>query len=85
MPTNEDLDKEERTMVRLRYWVDLTVSRLRHRVMSREEGMLLIGQVRTQVLQLCPDKAHVFDLVLSPRFRRVLDEREMSGWGGTLV
>jgi len=80
MPTNEDLAEEESTMVRLRYWVDVTVSRLRRRVMSREEGMLLIGQVRSQVLQMCPDKGDVFDLVLSPRFQRVLDERERSGW-----
>jgi len=80
MPTNEDLAREERMMVRLRYWIDVTVSRLRHRVMSREEGMLLIDQVRSQVLQMCPDKGDVFDLVLSPRFQRVLDERERSEW-----
>jgi hypothetical protein len=83
MSTNEDMAREDGTMLRLRYWVDLTMSRLRHRVTSREEGTLLVDEVRSQILQMCPDKAHVFDLVLYPRFQRVLDEREMSGWAAT--
>jgi hypothetical protein len=73
MATNEDVDREERTMMRLRYWVDLTVSRL-NRVRSREEGMLLIEETRKQVVQLCPDKAPVFELVLRPRFMRIMNE-----------
>ena len=67
-------------MLRVRHCVDLAVYRLGHRVMSREEGMLLIEEVRGKILQMCPGKAHVFDLVLPPRFQRVLDERETSGW-----
>jgi len=80
MPTNEDIDEEQSRMMRLRHCVDLTAYRLRHRVMTREEGLLLIEESRDQILQVCPDKAHVFDLVLSPRFKRVLDERAISGW-----
>jgi hypothetical protein len=78
MPTNEDIDEEQSRMMRLRYCVDLTVERLTQRVTTRGEGLLLIEEARDQILQVCPDKAPVFDLVLYPRFKRVLDERAIS-------
>jgi hypothetical protein len=33
-----------------------------------------VAGVRRRSLALFPDKAHVFDLVLAPRFRRIIDE-----------
>jgi hypothetical protein len=82
MPTNEDLAEEDNIILRLRYCVDLTVERLKQRVTTREEGLLLIEEARDQILQVCPDKAHVFELVLRPRFMRILNETVRQPAGG---
>ena len=47
---------------------------LRQGGLTRGEGEVLVALAREQALQLFPGKSDVFDLVLAPRFRRVLDE-----------
>ena len=54
--------------------VDLACAVLRQEPMSREEAEALVAGVRRRALELFPGKAHVFDLVLAPRFRRIIDE-----------
>ncbi len=62
-------------MLRLRLRADLTAYRLRLQPMSREQALSLIERTREEILALFPGKGDVFDLVLRPRFLRILDER----------
>ncbi len=68
-------------MIRLRVLVDLTTYRLRYASLSRQEALALIERTREHILALFPDKDAVFDLVLHPRFLRILNERALVEWG----
>jgi len=61
-------------MLRLRLRADLTVYRLRFQPMSREEALTLIERTRSEIVELFPGKGDVFDLVLRPRFLRIITE-----------
>lgn len=81
MPSKEDLREEQIRMLRLRLRVDLTVYRLAHTPVSRWEALALIERTREEILALCPDKEDVFELVLRPRFLRIVNERALAEWG----
>ena len=81
MATREELQDEQIRVMRLRARVDLTCWRLRRAGLSREQGLELIARTREEILDLFPGKSEVFDLVLRPRFLRMLDEREWIKWG----
>ncbi len=54
--------------------VDLTTNVLAQSRPPRAEAEALVAATRRQALALFPDKGSVFDLVLAPRFRRLIDE-----------
>ena len=62
-------------MLRLRLRADVTAYRLRCQPMSHEQALTLIERTRAEILALFPGKGDVFDLVLRPRFLRILNER----------
>jgi hypothetical protein len=66
--------EEQRRADRLRRTVDVACALLRQGRLTRAEGEAVVGLAREQVLGLFPGKGEVFDLVLAPRFRRILDE-----------
>ncbi len=66
--------EEQARADRLRLTVDVACAVLRQGRLSRDEGERLVADTRRRVLALFPDKADVFDLVLAPRFTRILDE-----------
>jgi hypothetical protein len=66
--------EEQRRVRELRTAVDLTCAVLRQGGLDRAEAEELVGAVRRRALELFPGKEGVFDLVLAPRFRRILDE-----------
>jgi hypothetical protein len=70
-----DIREEHIRMLRLRLRADLTAYRLRLQPMSREQLLQLIERTREEILELFPGKGDVFDLVLRPRFLRIVDER----------
>lgn len=77
MPDEQDgtaVADEERRIRELRTSVDLACAVLRQDCPSRDEGEKIVAATRRRALRLFPDKGHVFDLVLAPRFRRILDE-----------
>jgi hypothetical protein len=49
--------------------------------MTREHALLLIERTREEILDLCPGKDAVFELVLRPRFLRILNDRAITAWG----
>jgi hypothetical protein len=68
------LDEERRRVRELRVSVDLTCAVLRQGHVSREEADALVVAVKRRAEALFPGKGHVFDLVLAPRFQRIVDE-----------
>jgi hypothetical protein len=76
-----DVREEQIRMLRVRLCVDLTTYRLGHTRMTREHALQLIERTRQEILELCPGKDSVFDLVLRPRFLRILNERLIAQWG----
>jgi hypothetical protein len=67
--------EEQRRVDRLRRVVDVTCALLRQPRLTRDEALEVVAVARRQALELFPDKQSVFDLVLAPRFQRILDER----------
>ncbi len=72
----EELIKEEEKRIRrLRLIVDLTEAVLMQSDLSLPEALQLIDNTKKAALSLFPDKEFVYDLVYTPRFRRIIDER----------
>lgn len=79
----DDIREEQVRMAKLRILVDLTAHLLRNRSLPRWKALQLIEDVREAALGLFPDKGEVFDLILRPRFVRILNERALAEWGMT--
>jgi hypothetical protein len=75
------LAEEQRRADTLRLTVDVACAVIRQGRLDRKEGRAIVATVRRRALELFPGKESVFDLVLAPRFRRLLDEftREPAG------
>lgn len=58
----------------MRRTVDVACALLRQARLPREEAESVVAFTRTRVLDLFPGKEDVFELVLAPRFARILDE-----------
>jgi hypothetical protein len=65
---------EQRRLRVLRTVVDLTTSVLRQGRLDRAEGEALVAAARQRVLELFPDKESTYELILAPRFARLLAE-----------
>ena len=72
--TEAQNDDEPRRLRVLKMVVDLTTNVLAQGRMSRPEAEALVAATRRRVLELFPDKAETYDLILAPRFARLLDE-----------
>jgi hypothetical protein len=70
----EAVADEQRRARRLRAVVDLVTSVLMQGRLSRPEAEDLVTAARRQALVLFPDKESTYELVLAPRFARLMDE-----------
>ena len=68
------LAEEDRRLRRLRMVVDLTSNVLMQGRLARPEEEDLVAAARGRILELFPDKEATYDLILAPRFARLLDE-----------
>ena len=66
--------EEQARADRLRRTVDVACAVLRQGRLSRAEAEALVAETRRRALALFPGKEDVFDLVLAPRFRRIVEE-----------
>jgi hypothetical protein len=73
-PSEEALRDEERRARRLRLVVDITCSVLMQAQLTREEAEDVVATARRCALELFPDKEETFDLILAPRFERLMAE-----------
>ena len=72
---------EQLRMGRLKRVVDITAYWLEQGTFSHEEALSIIEHARGEILKLCPGKEEVFELVIRPRFLRILNERALVEWG----
>jgi len=72
---------EQLRMGRLKRVVDVTVYWLEQGSFNHDEALSIIEHARGEILKLCPGKDEVFELVIRPRFLRILNERALSEWG----
>ena len=74
MVDQDAINEEQRRLRELRVTVDLTASVIAQGRLGRAEAEALVAATRERALALFPDKAATFDLVLAPRFARLLEE-----------
>lgn len=73
-PSEEALRDEERRARRLRLVVDITCNVLMQAQLTREEAEDVVATARRCALELFPGKEETFELILAPRFERLMDE-----------
>jgi hypothetical protein len=73
-PPDESALDESRRARQLRMIVDLTSSVISQGGLSRSEAEALVAATRRRALELFPGKEDTFDLVLAPRFARLVRE-----------
>jgi hypothetical protein len=66
---------ERRRARRLRVLVDCTMDLLMHEPMTRVQAEALVETTRAAVLDLFPGSESTYNLLLAPRFARVIGER----------
>jgi len=72
----EELREEEKKMRRLRFFVDLAQAVLMQQSdLTLQEAFTIMKDTKMAVLGLFPGKEHVYELVYTPRFRRIISER----------
>ena len=69
----------------LRTTVDLAAAVLAQGRLSRAEAEGLVAATRRRALQLFPDKESTYDLILAPRFARLLKEFVEPASGGRVL
>ncbi len=62
-------------MRRLRFVVDLAQAVLMQSDLTLQESLDLMENTKKTALALFPDKESVYDLIYTPRFRRIIEER----------
>ena len=83
-PWEDPIEEEKKKIHRLRVLVDLATSVLYQETsLTLEEARQLVRNTESSVLTLFPDKQQTFDMVLLPRFERILHERGGRGMGYT--
>jgi hypothetical protein len=70
----EAIADEARRLRILRTVVDLTCHVLAQERMPRAEAETLVAAARGHILELFPDKEATYELILAPRFARLVDE-----------
>jgi hypothetical protein len=66
--------EEAQRLRRLRTVVDLTCAVLAQGRLTRSEAEALVAAARRQALALFPDKESTYELILAPRFARLMNE-----------
>jgi hypothetical protein len=75
MPTPESLKDEEKRLRRLRFIVNLAQGVLMQADLTLREAFTIMEDTKKAALALFPDKESVYDLVYTPRLRRIIRER----------
>lgn len=71
----EALAIEQRQVRHLRTLVDFALALIAQSDLSLTDAHRLVQAVRNQAYQMFPDKKETFELIYTPRFRRVIAEK----------
>ncbi|MFQ5853055.1 MAG: hypothetical protein ACE5JU_21050 [Candidatus Binatia bacterium] len=72
--SREEIQREEEQMRLLKWLADATVWRITIGPITRAEGERIIEAARARILNMFPDSDDLFNLILRPRFERLLTE-----------
>ncbi len=75
MNDENQISEEGERIRKLRFFVDLTVAILRQENMTLEEAYTFVDALKQKVLSLFPDKLETYNLLLKPRFDRIIREK----------
>jgi hypothetical protein len=73
--TDDDRKEEERRIRLLRRMVDFSMALIAQSDISRDDAQRLVKAVRGRACELFPGKGETFDLIYTPRFRRLISEK----------
>jgi hypothetical protein len=71
----EEIYKEEEKIRVLKIIVDITQAILMQSELTLQEAYILLENTKKSALRLFPDKEDVYELIYTPRFRRIITER----------
>jgi hypothetical protein len=74
VPTAEQLADEARRARKVRQLVDIATALIMQSNMTVDEAELLVQSVRERILSLFPDGGDTYELIYTPRFRRLITE-----------
>ncbi len=73
--TEAEIKEENKRMRHLRRLVDFALAFIAQSPMSPEEAQRVVQAVRDQAMRLFPGKEETFELLYTPRFRRLIAEK----------
>ena len=73
--SESDRIEEERRIRHLRHLVDFSMALIAQSRLTLLEAQLIVQAVREQACRLFPGKEKTFELIYTPRFRRLISER----------
>ena len=75
MATDAEIAEEARRARALRVLADTTAAELRQADLDRKGAEAVVAAARRRALMLFPGRESAFDLILAPRFARIIEER----------
>ena len=73
--TEAEITEENRRIRHLRRLVDFSFALIAQSPMSPDEAQRVVQAVREQAIRLFPGKEETFELLYTPRFRRLIAEK----------
>lgn len=73
--SEEERREEDKRIRHLRRLVDFSLALIAQSRISIDEAHRLLAAVRKKALELFPGKEETFDLIYTPRFRRLIAEK----------
>jgi hypothetical protein len=73
--TEEERLEEDRRIRRLRRLVDFSLAFIAQSHISLDEARRVVQGVKGHAVELFPGKEETFDLIYTPRFRRLISEK----------
>ncbi len=73
--TEDEIKEENKRIRHLRRLVDFSLALIAQSPMSLDEAQRTVQAVRQQAMRLFPGKEKTFELLYTPRFRRLIAEK----------
>ncbi|MCX5803411.1 MAG: hypothetical protein NTU69_07775 [Proteobacteria bacterium] len=71
----DEILEEEKKLRRLRFIVDFALEYIRTQNITHNEALTVVEGVKKHALKLFPKKEEAFDIIYTPKFKRLLNEK----------